>query len=302
MKKRIILILSLTVLTAAGSFFYWKQVTPQALALREVNKASVVRQNFQVITKGYGIIEPKTRIDVTPPLAGRMESVNVEEGQIVQKGDVLGWISSTERAVLMASAAVSSKDKGWSEIYKPIPILAPISGTVIANAVKSGQTFHAQQALFALSDRLILRAQVDEIDIVAIRVKQRVEFNLDAMPEQKFSGVISRVSYDVTKIGNLTKYTVEIEPDSVTASMRTGMTAMVSFETQLKENVLVVPRAAVFSDGGEWYVEKWQHEKDKVSPVRQRIVLGERSEQKLVVKEGLLEGDLITLKSGSATL
>jgi macrolide-specific efflux system membrane fusion protein len=55
--------------------------------------------------------------------------------------------------------------KRWEEDYKATPIVAPLSGTLILRDVVVGQTVDSASVLFAMSDKLIVLAQVDESDI-----------------------------------------------------------------------------------------------------------------------------------------
>src|SRR4051794_37657463 len=73
-----------------------------------------------------GVVQPENRVDIKPPIAGRVEKVLVNEGDVVKKGQVIAWMSSTERAALLDAASARGEDelKQWEEMYKPTPILA----------------------------------------------------------------------------------------------------------------------------------------------------------------------------------
>ena len=53
------------------------------------------------------------------------------------KGQILAWMSSTERAALMDAARSKGPEEvsRWEELYRPTPILAPIRGTVISRNI-----------------------------------------------------------------------------------------------------------------------------------------------------------------------
>src|SRR3989339_1227515 len=46
-----------------------------------------------------GTVMPRNRLEVKPPIAGRIDTVLIEEGQSVKQGKILAWMSSTDRAV-----------------------------------------------------------------------------------------------------------------------------------------------------------------------------------------------------------
>jgi macrolide-specific efflux system membrane fusion protein len=74
-----------------------------------------------------GTVEPRNRLEIKPTIAGRVESVLVVEGQAVRRGQLLAWMSSTERAALIDAARMQGEAElgYWENAYKPTPIIAP---------------------------------------------------------------------------------------------------------------------------------------------------------------------------------
>jgi macrolide-specific efflux system membrane fusion protein len=173
--------------------------------------------------------------------------VLVEEGQSVRRGAVLAWMSSTERAALLDAARAKGPDevKHWEELYRATPILAPIDGTVILRNVEPGQSFTSNDAVFVMSDRLIVVAQVDETDIGLVHLKQAARIELDAYPGQRFDGQVAQIAYDAKTVSNVTTYAVDVLPHKVPPFMRSGMTANVTFRIASRSNVVLVPSEAV---------------------------------------------------------
>src|SRR6185436_13241208 len=101
-------------------------------------------------------------------------------GDWVKKGQILAWLSSSERAALLDAARARGPEevKKWEELYKPTPMLAPIAGTLIARNFEPGQGVNASDGVLVLSDRLIVRANVDETDIAQLRVGQAARLTL----------------------------------------------------------------------------------------------------------------------------
>ncbi len=91
-----------------------------------------------VIVSTTGVVEPQNRVEIKPPIAGRIEEILVKEGDKVKKGDILCLMSSTERAALLDAAHLKGEKelKYWEEVYKPIPLIAPIDGEVIVRAAE----------------------------------------------------------------------------------------------------------------------------------------------------------------------
>ena len=179
-KKTIIILIGIAALGAlAAGLWWWKQAGSSSPAYRE---EGVTRGRIEVTVQSTGIVQPRNRLEVKPPLAGRAEEVLVQEGQTVKKGQVLLWMSSSERAALIDAARARGPEevKRWEEFYRATPVVSPIDGTVISRKLEPGQSFTASDPLLVIADRLLVEAQVDETDIGLIRLRLPARILLDA--------------------------------------------------------------------------------------------------------------------------
>ena len=98
-----------------------------------IQEISPTMGSIRVIVSTTGTVLPKNRLEVKPPVNGRIESILVAEGEGVKKGQTLAWMSSTERAALLDAAEAQGEEalKYWQDVYKPIALLSPIDGEVI---------------------------------------------------------------------------------------------------------------------------------------------------------------------------
>jgi membrane fusion protein, macrolide-specific efflux system len=228
----------------------WKKQGTNGIAYQEV---TVTRGDIQSSILSTGIVQPENRLEIKPPIAGRTDEVLVDEGDVVKKGQMLVKMSSTERAALLdaARARGAGELKRWEAYYRPAPILAPIDGTIILRSVEPGQTVTNQDAVLVMSDRLTVKAQVDETDIASIKPQQKAEVVLDAYSDKQMSAQVDKIAYDAKTVNNVTTYIVDVLPESTPAYMKSGMTANVSFMLDSKENVLILPSNAVRNRDGK---------------------------------------------------
>lgn len=219
----------------------------------ETERIAAGTGSVAVIIETTGVVEPRNRVQIRPPVAGRMEKVIVEEGRAAKQGEIIAWMSSAERATLLDTARAKGEEalKKWEEIYKPTPIVAPLDGTIIARNADPGQTVTAQDVIFVLSDRLIVTAQVDETDVSNVRVGQEATISPDAYPDVKVKGIVRQIAYEAITVNNVTIYEVEVEPESVPECMKSGMTATVKFEAARADDVLLLPSDAVRTIDGK---------------------------------------------------
>jgi len=219
---------------------------------KQLRPVKVQRESIKITTQATGTIEPMNKVEILPPVSGRIDKILVDEGRQVKKGDIIAWMSSTNRAVLLDLARTKGKKelKNWEKMYQPTPITAPVSGLIINKMVVPGQTVNQQTPLFEMSDRLVVRAYVDETDIGKITIGMIAEIGADAFADKRFVGQVKRIGHQSELINNVNVYEVELE---ITAgrrptdaqNLRSGMTANITFILEHKKDVLVVPVWAV---------------------------------------------------------
>lgn len=255
---------------------------------------TVKRGNVQVTVLATGQVSPENRLEIKPPIPGRVEQVLVEEGQAIKKGQILAWMSSTERAALLdAARAQGPKEiKKWENLYKATPVVAPIDGTIILRNVESGQSFNSTEAILVMSDRLTVKAQVDETDISQIHVRQPAEIVLDAYPESDISGQVDKISYEARQYWSVTTYLVDVLPDQTPDFMRAGMTANVTFNIDSKQNVLLVPNEALKMRNGKTLIMV----PGSGGPTEKEISVGVSDGKMSEVVSGLQENDTVLIR------
>jgi len=242
-----------------------------------------------------GTVLPKNRLEIKPPVAGRIESVEVKEGDQVKVGQILAWMSSTERAALLDNARGQGEEtlKYWEDAYKPIPLSAPIDGEVIVATTQPGQTVTTTDAVVVLSDKLIVRAQVDETDIGKIKLGQEATISLDAYPDIAIKAKVDHIYYESETSNNVTIYKVDLVPDEVPAFFRSGMNATVDFKAEARENALLVPVGAVHKENNESYVIV--KEEGATNPVKRVVKLGITDDKNYEVLSGVTAEDTLLI-------
>jgi membrane fusion protein, macrolide-specific efflux system len=297
MKKKKIIIVFIVILAAAaaGWYFFLRPTESEGDAVPSLGR--VERGN---ITRGISVtgkVEPQNRLEIQPTISGRIEKVLVREGQIVKRGDRLALMSSTERASLLDAAQLNGPEKisYWEEVYKPSPLLAPIDGTVIVRGVEPGQTVSTSSIVLVLSDRLIVKAEVDETDIGMVRLRQKASITLDAYPDDQIPGVVDHIAYESTVVSNVTIYQVDILPEFIPDNFRSGMSAEVSIIIDRAEDVLMVPSGAIKKGKGRSAFVLIPDPGGE--PRRREVQTGLVAEGKTEITSGLEEGEQFLVSS-----
>jgi macrolide-specific efflux system membrane fusion protein len=289
--KRIAITLGILLVIIAGVAFYRYRSAPKI----RYRAAQAERGDIAVTILDTGTVQPENRLEIKPPIAGRAEQVLVKEGQYVKKGQVLVWMSSTERAALLDAARSKGPEevKKWEDLYRPTPVLAPINGTIILRSVEPGQTFTNSDSILVMSDRLTVKAQVDETDIAQIKLKQSAEIALDAYPDQPIPANVDHIAFDATTVNNVTIYLVDVLPEETPSFMRSGMTANVRFLVASKSNVLLISSEAIQTKNGKATVLTRTSRSE--NPVQRTISPGISDGKQTEILAGLTEGETVLI-------
>ena len=278
----------LVILGVAAWYVFGSAPAPQYEYLK------VERGPLRVTLRESATIQPEHRLTVTPPIPGRIDTINVANGVAVKQGEVLAWISSTARAALMdAARADGGKEVGfWEGIYKPAPLVAPLDGHIISTAVVPGQVVEAAQTVFTMSDHLIVQASVDETDLNHVWLGQSADITFDSFPDAHLTGKVHEIAFDATTVNNVTTYLVNIYLDSTPDYVRSGVSANVFLLISDRKNVLRVPTDAISPEGTVLVAQG-----NNQPPATQKIEVGLSDGTMTEITSGLSEGDWVARRT-----
>lgn len=242
--KRSVIVISIIAVVGIALYFIFGKSKKTEIAYTEVNPK---RTELRVVVASTGVVAPEERIELKAPVPGRMENVLVKEGHRVKRGQIIAWMSSTERAAILDSARAVSSDeyKKFQEYYKATPIVAPVSGQIILRNSDPGQTVASTDVLLVVSNKLQVIAKVDETDIARVKPGLAAEIILDAYPQEAIAAQVSTLAFESKTVNNVTTYDVDTVPLKEPSFMRSGMTANVTFILRHKEDVLALPLSAI---------------------------------------------------------
>lgn len=152
-----------------------------------------------------------------------------------------------ERSLEEAQAAL--KTAGTKLSYSRI--ISPIDGVVSSVTVQQGETVVAglQVAnLITVLDptRLEMWIYVDETDVGQVTQGMRVEFRVDSMPGEVFSGAVDQIYPQPEIRDNIVYYQALVRLDPAQSrKLRPEMTTHCQIVVQEKKDVLVIPNAAL---------------------------------------------------------
>jgi HlyD family secretion protein len=136
--------------------------------------------------------------------------------------------------------------------------VAPFDGVVSALNVERGEIVvtgtmnNPGTQILVVSDlsRMLVRAEVDETDVVDMRLGQKAKISVDAFPDTTFAGTVIEIGNTakrsaISSVEGQTNFEVKVEFDLNVPEVRPGMTADVDIETGTQSKTLAVPIQAV---------------------------------------------------------
>ena len=278
----------------------------------------------QAIT-AVGSLRSDESITLRPEVAGRIASIQFQEGQRVTKGTTLVRLdaainqaelqqaranqvlakSKFDRAVDLAkSKFISGQARDEAENNLKVAdaalqlvearlakteIKAPFSGIIGLRSVSVGDYVKEGADLVNLEsiDPLKVDFRVPEVYLRQVQAGQPLEISLDAYPNKTFDGRVLAVNPLLDAAGRSVVIRAQVKNQD--ASLRPGMFTRVRLITKDVTEALVVPEEALVPQGADKFLFKVV---DNVA-VRTKVEVGQRRDGKVEIVAGVALGDIV---------
>jgi HlyD family secretion protein len=218
-----------------------KAASAQASAQLAANRAAIKTAAATLIEATQGLDRAKTQL-----AEGLVATKDLEAAQATH--------ARAEAAVASAKANAALAEANLSAALWKVTrtkIVSPIDGVVLSRSVAPGQTVAAAfqtPVLFKLATDLAaleLNVQVDESDVGRVQEGLVAEFRVDANPNRVFTSRVQTVRNEAKTSSNVVYYEAILTVNNAERLLRPGMTATATITSELRENVLRVPNAAL---------------------------------------------------------
>jgi len=136
-------------------------------------------------------------------------------------------------------------------------VRAPFDGVLIVNTdIKLGDPLGASTAVATIiTKQRIAEISLNEVDVAKIKVSQKVNLTFDAVSDLNLTGIVAEVDPLGTATQGVVSYNIKIIFDAQDDRVKPGMSVTASIITDVRQDVLMVPNAAIKSQGSTNYVE-----------------------------------------------
>ncbi|MDH3771240.1 MAG: efflux RND transporter periplasmic adaptor subunit [Nitrospirota bacterium] len=184
-------------------------------------------------------------------------------------------------------------------------VRSPSNGTILEILVHSGEiitsgtaTFGGGTVLMQIADlsHMVVKANINEVNIPRVLVGQSVDIRLDALPGQSFQGTVLGIATQGVRTENIVTYEVTIAIDTPHKVLKPMLTANVDIVTKQLEDVLTIPLEALRVENGDDVVEVLIDGAPKTRKVRVAF----RTDTQAVITQGIQEHDQLIIPSFKA--
>jgi len=181
---------------------------------------------------------------------------------------------------------------------------APINGILTRKNIEAGEqyTFQANQDFVPIFEmisdqKLKIDANIAEANIEKVKVGDKAQIKLDAIPGKIFNGIITSIDPVETKIQDVVFYKATVIITDKDERIKPGMTADVIIVLHTANNVLTIPERALVQKNGKSYIRIFKNDQIKNVEVTTGI---SNLNGDIEIKNGLIEGQQIIVNSLNA--
>ena len=182
-------------------------------------------------------------------------------------------------------------------------IVAPFNGFITVINVEGGDEVMKGTVAVELADPEKFEADimVSEMDILQVKLGGEAWVQVDAMQGLSLPAEVTHISPTATIQSGVVNYEVKVEVESLKPEdfqLREGLTVIVSIIVDERNDVLLVPNAAITTQGGQTYVQVMS----QGGILEERsITTGISNWQYTEVTKGLSEGEQVVVPGGTIT-
>jgi membrane fusion protein (multidrug efflux system) len=284
-------------------------------------KPSVVQEDLQAV----GSLRSNESVILRPEVSGRISTINFKDGQAVKKGQLLigldaslndaevaqakaeydlalsnlqrsedlarqKFISSSAQETAASNAQVAEARLKLAQARQSkMRIVAPFDGVVGIRGVSLGDYVKDGTDLVNVEDVRILKVdfRLPERNLAQVRVGQGIEVIADALPNERWQGVIEAINPRIDANGRSLEIRARLENSS--GQLRPGMFVRVRVITGERTNALLVPEEAIVPQGSEFFVYRVVDGQAR----RVAVKIGVRRDARVEIVDGLAAGDQV---------
>jgi RND family efflux transporter MFP subunit len=199
--------------------------------------------------------------------------------------------------------------EGAKAVRNQYTLKSPIGGSVLQRNVTTGQSVAASDQLFFVGDlsEIWVQTVAQEQDLPRIRTGAPAVIRIPNLPDTVFRGKVTYIGEQVDEKTRTVQLRVLATNRTAGASgkdfvLRPGLFTNIEVETARRQGALVIPFAAIQSEGSESFVfvqvgNTAGNPKRTLTFERKSVELGARDGPRVEIRNGLQAGDVVATEN-----
>jgi RND family efflux transporter MFP subunit len=293
-------------------------------SVKTVSVERIVYSSFQRFITADGVVKPGPKFPVNCLFMGKIDQIQVEEGQDVQRDQTLCELDKTtilldlqhqaavveyrrerlrnlqdsdaanlESAETRESARLLKAEEARLRILENqlehTRIKSPADGRVYRIFVRPGEVVPAGAPVAEILDisQVSISADMHQEDLASVKKGMRVEVRLRQDPRQVFLGEVVHVDLEADPQSH--RFAFDVSLANLQEKFLPGMEAEIKIKGPFMKNVILIPKSAVKKERGELFVFVTRNSHVEL----QKVSLGPESDGKWIIRSGLKAGEQI---------
>ena len=239
------------------------------------------------------VVDTVNDIDINALAATLTKKIELEKDAETTVAE-LGELDALQ--IKLATAAVNQASANLDNARTELAatnLIAPFNGIISSISVAPGDQVNRSTSTIDILDPTVITVEgtADEIDVLSLRIGDRVAVTLDALPNQVLEGVIDEIGDGVNQQGVIEfPLTIALTPpDGV--DLIEGLSATATIVLNQIDNALLVPLQAI----GGTFSQPTVDVATESGFVTTNVVLGASDDFWVVVESGLAEGQEVLM-------
>lgn len=290
--------------------------------------AETVMQAFPLVVEALGTTVANESVTITAQEADVVTSISFEDGDKVDKGQLLLELNNEEELARLKELSVNiseaqrqlkrikglAKESAASEQLldeqrarvdalesqqdvieaqlRQLQIFAPFSGSLGIRQVSIGSLVRPGDVITTLDDLSLMKVDfsVSESHLSSLALGQSVFAKSVAYPEQTFTGEISSIDSRIDPVTRSVQVRARIPNDN--NLLRPGMLLQINLQTRVLDT-LVIPESALIPEGSSQSV--YVVDADNKA-LKTQVTVGQRKPGYVEITSGLKQGELVVVE------
>ncbi len=202
--------------------------------------------------------------------------------------------------------AAGSKYADTAKTLEDYTLRAPFDGIVAKVLVHVGDEGGSGTAIVTMiAKQQLADVTLNEVDAAKVKVGEKATLTFDALDGVSITGEVQEISTLGTVTQGVVNYDVKVGFDTQDDRVKPGMSVSAAIITQMDQDVILVPNAAVKTAGTQSYVQLLGGTASSTAadgsitgtPRQQAVQVGSANDSMTEITQGLSEGDSVVIQT-----